>query len=77
MSTLVTEVQNRGYQYFDWNISSGDAGETTDPSVEANNVIKNLSRKCGNIILMHDIKKAYRASNRNDRKIRCRKWIQV
>lgn len=57
MSTLVTEVQNRGYQYFDWNISSGDAGETTDPSVEANNVIKNLSRKCGNIILMHDIKK--------------------
>ena len=57
MSTLVTEVQNRGYQYFDWNISSGDAGETTNPSVEANNVIKNLSRKCGNIILMHDIKK--------------------
>ena len=55
MSTLVTEVQNRGHQYFDWNISSGDAGETTDPRVEANNVIKNLSRKCGNIILMHDI----------------------
>lgn len=57
MSTLVTEVQNRGYQYFDWNISSGDAGETTDPVVEANNVIRNLSRKCGNIVLMHDIKK--------------------
>lgn len=57
MSTLVTEVQNRGYQYFDWNITSGDAGDTSDPNVEANNVIKHLSRSCGNIILMHDIKK--------------------
>lgn len=57
MSTLVTEVQNRGYQYFDWNITSGDAGGTKDPNVEANNVIKHLSRSCGNVILMHDIKK--------------------
>ena len=57
MSILATEVQNRGYQYFDWNISSGDAGETKDPKVEANNVIKHLSRSCGNIVLMHDIKK--------------------
>lgn len=57
MSTLTKEVEARGYVYFDWNISSGDAGETTDPNVEYNNVIKSLSKSCGNVILMHDIKK--------------------
>ena len=25
MTTLVTEVQNRGYQYYDWNADSTDA----------------------------------------------------
>ena len=25
MSVLVSEVQNRGYQYYDWNASTGDA----------------------------------------------------
>ena len=34
MSTLVQEVQNRGYQYYDWNGSSGDgAVRTTDQLV--------------------------------------------
>lgn len=57
MSQLAREVEDRGYGYFDWNISSGDAGGTTDPNQEYRNVINNLSKSRGNVILMHDIKK--------------------
>jgi peptidoglycan/xylan/chitin deacetylase (PgdA/CDA1 family) len=57
MGQLAKEVEQNGYSYFDWNISSGDAGGTTDPNVEYNNVISGLSKKRGNVILMHDIKK--------------------
>ena len=56
MSRLAQEVQNRGYKYFDWNISSGDAGETTDPNQVYANVVSNLSHDRRNIVLMHDIK---------------------
>ena len=57
MSQLAKEVEEKGYGYFDWNISSGDAGGTTDPTQEYYNVINNLSKSRGNVILMHDIKK--------------------
>ena len=56
MTRLAHEVEEQGYSYFDWNISSGDAGGTTDPNVEYYNVINNLSKSRGNVILMHDIK---------------------
>lgn len=56
MSTLANEIHSRGYEYFDWNISSGDAGGTTNPNVEYSNVISSLSKSRGNVILMHDIK---------------------
>ena len=55
--TFFKTHQDKGYAYFDWNISSGDAGGTTDPNVEYQNVISGLSKKKGNVILMHDIKK--------------------
>ncbi len=57
MSQLAKEVEAKGYAYFDWNISSGDAGGTTDPNVEYKNVVNSLSKSRGNVILMHDIKK--------------------
>lgn len=57
MTQLAKEVQNKGYAYFDWNVSSGDAGGTTDPTVEYKNVVNSLSKKKGNVVLMHDIKK--------------------
>lgn len=57
MGVLTKDVIQKGYQYFDWNISSGDAGGTTDPKVEYKNVVNYLSKKRGNVILMHDIKK--------------------
>ena len=57
MTQLAKEMNEKGYAYFDWNISSGDAGGTTDPNVEYKNVVNSLSKKRGNVVLMHDIKK--------------------
>ena len=65
MSKLTKEVSNRGYVYFDWNISSGDAGQTTASDGVYNNVTKNLSRSRANIVLMHDIKTYTRDAVRN------------
>lgn len=65
MSYLTQEVQNRGYKYYDWNISSGDAGSTTDPNGVYANVVNNLSRTRTNMILMHDIKTYTRDAIRN------------
>lgn len=56
MGQLAKEIEDNGYAYFDWNISSGDSGGTTDPNVEYNNVVNSLSKSRGNVILMHDIK---------------------
>ena len=55
MTKIVAEANARGYTYFDWNISSGDAGETTDPNKIYSNVVNSLRRDRGNVILMHDI----------------------
>ncbi len=56
MDILTKEVLNRGYNYFDWNITSGDSGECTTSSCVYNNVVNRLSRQKVNMILMHDIK---------------------
>ena len=56
MSQLANEAAAKGYTYFDWNVSSGDSGGTTDPNQEYRNVVNSLSKSKGNVILMHDIK---------------------
>ena len=56
MSILTKEVIQRGYYYYDWNLSSGDAGEYTDADSIYQNVIAHLSKNRVNMILMHDIK---------------------
>lgn len=60
MTILTSEVLNRGYKYYDWNVDSGDAGNCVSASNKSNcvykNVTKNLSKKRSNIVLMHDIK---------------------
>ena len=51
MSTLVQEVQNRGYQYYDWNGSSGDGSVRTTEEL----VAQATSFDSNNIILLcHD-----------------------
>ena len=56
MSELTKEVVNRGYKYYDWNVLSGDAGNTTDSKVVYQMTTEKLSKDKVNIVLMHDIK---------------------
>lgn len=55
MSELVEAVPMMGYQYCDWNVSSGDAGETTSASRVAANVIDGMKNHKVSIVLQHDI----------------------
>ena len=54
MSKLVNEVTARGFKYFDWNVSSGDAGEAKNSADVYNNVTKGLRKTRANVVLMHD-----------------------
>ena len=65
MSRVTKEALNRGFKYYDWNISSGDAGNTTDPNVVYSNVVNNLRTDRANMVLMHDIKTYTRDALRN------------
>ena len=56
MSRLAAAMENMGYRYFDWNVSSGDAGETTVTSQVAENIIAGCSGKTAAVVLQHDIK---------------------
>lgn len=56
MSRLAQDVTDLGYQYYDWNVSSGDAGETTDTDEVARNVISGMETYNVSIVLQHDIK---------------------
>lgn len=56
MSELTKAVEAKGFVYFDWNVSSGDAGETTLTSKVAANVIDGISRRNPAVVLQHDIK---------------------
>ena len=55
MSRLVNEVSARGFTYFDWNISSGDAGGATSSDQVYRNVVDNL-KPTFSVVLQHDIK---------------------
>ncbi len=56
MKKLVQAVTDQGFQYFDWNVSSGDAGETTDTNQVFQNVINGIKGKNAAVVLQHDIK---------------------
>lgn len=55
MTKLTKEVINHGYVYFDWNISSGDAGGTKNAIGIYNNVVNGLRYNRANVVLMHDL----------------------
>ncbi len=56
MSRLTRAMNDLGYQYFDWNVVSGDAGETN----KTNKIVEKIEEGCRenriSIILQHDIK---------------------
>lgn len=55
MSTLVGEVERRGFRYADWNVSSGDAGGASTADQVYNNVVSRLGDG-KYVVLQHDIK---------------------
>lgn len=56
LMTLLTEaVQDAGYQYFDWNVDSGDAGGAGEKNAVVENIIEGVSQQEIAIVLQHDI----------------------
>ena len=56
MSRLTHEVVNRGYRYFDWNVSSGDAGGAKTADKVFENVINGVQGQRVSVVLQHDTK---------------------
>lgn len=55
MSDLTTQVQIKGYAYFDWNVDSGDAsGHNVPASRITKNVLNQAKNKNSICVLMHD-----------------------
>lgn len=63
MTYLTNEVINRGYHYFDWNVSSSDAGGAKNKTQVYNEVTKALKHNRANIVLMHDFENNYKTLN--------------
>lgn len=56
LMTLLTEaVQDAGFQYFDWNVDSNDAGGATKAKTVAANVIGGVQQERISVVLQHDI----------------------
>lgn len=57
MTRLTAAVEAQGFQYFDWHITSGDAGETKNTNTIISNVINGIKRSKRDhiIVLQHDI----------------------
>lgn len=54
--TLLTEaVQDAGFQYFDWNVDSDDAGNAHKTKTVRNNVLDGIARTGISLVLQHDI----------------------
>lgn len=56
MSRLVKQAGEKGLTYYDWNVTSGDAGETTSSEQVYQNIIQGVQRQDRSIVLCHDVK---------------------
>ncbi|MBM7825153.1 peptidoglycan/xylan/chitin deacetylase (PgdA/CDA1 family) [Arcanobacterium pluranimalium] len=56
MTTITSELTKRGFYYFDWNVSSGDAGGVHTADQVFSNVIQGISQHDVSMILQHDTK---------------------
>ena len=56
MSRLTVAVQNAGFQYFDWNVDSNDAGGAKTAQEVFENVVNGCASRRVSIVLQHDIK---------------------
>lgn len=55
MSILTEAVQDAGFQYFDWNVDSNDAGGAKRPKEVYYNVCNGVSKNEVSVVLQHDI----------------------
>ena len=53
---LISEMLRRGYLYFDWNVSSGDASTSVSTDEIVSNVLSGVAARDGekSVVLMHD-----------------------
>ena len=56
MTRLTQAMTDMGYQYFDWNVISGDAGETNKTKKIVENIEEGCKEHTVSVILQHDIK---------------------
>lgn len=54
MTTLTRQIQEAGFHYFDWNVSSGDGASTTTADMMVHNVTKMIKVGGSYVVLMHD-----------------------
>ena len=55
MSTLAEAVQDAGFQYFDWNVDSNDAGGAKRMETVLANVLGGVEKNRISVVLQHDI----------------------
>lgn len=56
MTRLTQKVVELGFQYFDWNVDSDDAGRASSSYTVFNNVVEGVNGKQIAVVLQHDIK---------------------
>ena len=56
MTTLTNQSKAKGLTYFDWNVASGDAGNTKDSNVVLQNCKTGVQNIKDPVILCHDVK---------------------
>ena len=56
MTQLTQSVKDQGFRYFDWNVDSDDARNTTTTEGVVQNVIKGIKKRDVSVVLQHDIK---------------------
>ena len=54
MTRLTKKLQQMGYQYFDWNVDSNDAGGAKTSEEVFNNVVKGVESRQNSVVLQHD-----------------------
>lgn len=55
MTTLVEAVQDAGFQFFDWNVDSDDAGQAKKTETVLENVKEGVARQPVSLVLQHDV----------------------
>ena len=55
MTKLVKQMNEKGYVFFDWNVSSGDAGAPIPTEQIRDNIIAGIQQNDHSVVLQHDI----------------------